>query len=139
MEDRPWPIPSLPLAYVIRLILYRFFRSGWYFSRNGRFSGFRWHRGSLETIMPFVLCQEFPFRVPWLEYFLQLSGIQDFLELIEILLLRVEHFLSHFEMSFHPLLDLLVSPAFLFDIRIRSLVAGFHLLDISLIQGSEFG
>lgn len=89
--------------------------------------------------MPFVLCQEFSFGVPRLEYFLQLSGIQDFLELIEILLLRVEHFLSHFEMSFHPLLDLLVSPAFLFDIRIRSLVAGFHLLDISLIQGSEFG
>ncbi len=89
--------------------------------------------------MPFVLCQEFPFGVPRLEYFLQLSGIQDFLELIEILLLRVEHFLLPFEMLFHLRLDLLVSPAFLFDIGIRSLVAGFHLLDISLIQGSELG
>ena len=50
--------------------------------------------------MPFVLCQEFPFGVPRLEYFLQLSGIQDFLELIEILLLRVEHFLSSVRLSF---------------------------------------
>lgn len=75
------------------------------------------------------------------EHFFQLTGIQDFLEGIVILLLRVEHFLTYFKPLFNVLLDLCVGAfrfLYLFGRTVfRSRSAIFQRSQILFIKGGE--
>ena len=72
------------------------------------------------------------------EHFLQLAGIQDFLEGIVILLLGVEHLLTHFEALFNFLLNLRVGTFARFHLfTFRSRTAILQCSQILFVEGSE--